>query len=134
MKEHQRAFLRSITHPRFMELRTAVGAVETAGHFDNQLADAYHVWCAEEAGARYFLTTDYKIGKSIAHHYFHTTVDVVTPSELLRDLTRRKDIGWWDRFQARVDLFLRRLRPAPTSGLEDLAALGDRLEEQRYYD
>jgi hypothetical protein len=135
MRAHQLEFLRSCKQERFLELQKAVGANEKSGHFENQFLDAYHIWCAEEAGARYFLTTDYRLCNHLAtHRQTQAKTDVVTPRELLSDLRRRHEITFWDAVRARVSSMLLRFRTPPAGGLEALAELGGHLERQGYYD
>jgi hypothetical protein len=61
----RRDFLTNVKHPRFLELRRACGALQGPAVRDNQLVDAFHVWCAEHAGASHFLTTDFQ---TRSHH------------------------------------------------------------------
>ena len=91
--EMQRRFLRSIKHPRFLELQKITGGYQGPGNYDwNQVLDAYALWCAEHNGCDYFLTLDFSLintlrkakGKSL-----HTRV--VRPSELIARLGQ--DIG-----------------------------------------
>lgn len=78
-------FLRGLRHPRYMELRRACGAYQ--GELPvppNQLMDSFLVWCADDAGADYFLTTDLKLVRTVrACKSVRLDVAVVAPSELL---------------------------------------------------
>jgi hypothetical protein len=55
--------LRSIESRRFRELQKLTGAFQGNSNSPNrnQLLDAFHLWCAECAGADYFLTHDTKL-------------------------------------------------------------------------
>jgi hypothetical protein len=84
----QVAFLKRLTFPRFLQLRKACGADQGENVNENQLIDAFHVWCAEEASASHFLTCDLKLVR-LARQYkkYPIRVKVVSPSELLADIT-----------------------------------------------
>lgn len=77
-------FLRSLHHTRFLELQKACGAHQGVTIAENELIDAFHVWCAEEAGATDFLTCDFKLIR-VANQTkrFRPKVNLVTPSRLL---------------------------------------------------
>lgn len=77
-------FLNRITHPRFLQLKRACGALQGDHVNENQLADAFHIWCAEAANASHFLTTDFKLVRVVrGHRTAPPLVKVVSPSELL---------------------------------------------------
>jgi hypothetical protein len=83
----QVAFLKSLTFPRLLQLRKACGADQGKEVNGNQLIDAFHVWCAEEAGASHFLTCDLKLVRLVRQYKkYPVKVKVVSPSELLADL------------------------------------------------
>jgi hypothetical protein len=80
-------FLTGIKHPRFMELQRACGALQGNHLNENQLLDAFHIWCAEAAHATHFLTTDFKLARVVrGHKTAPPRVKVVAPSELLDEL------------------------------------------------
>lgn len=78
-------FLCGLQHPRYMELRRACGAYQGERQAPpNQLMDAFLVWCADDAGADFFLTTDLKLVRSVrACKSVRLDVRVTAPSELL---------------------------------------------------
>jgi hypothetical protein len=87
MKESTVEFLSRLKQARFKELQVACGATQGDRINENQLIDAFHVWCAEEAGATHFLTLDFKLMRTVRQHKKHPPrVKVVKPSELLHDL------------------------------------------------
>jgi hypothetical protein len=80
-------FLNSIDDPRFVQLQRACGAHQGDRVNENQLADAFHVWCAEATDASHFLTTDFKLARLVrAHKAAPPRVRIVAPSELLDEL------------------------------------------------
>jgi hypothetical protein len=80
-------FLKSINHPRFLELQRACAAFQGDHINEKQLVDAFHVWCAEAADASHFLTTDLKLARTVRRHKTAPPrVRVVAPSELLNEL------------------------------------------------
>lgn len=86
-KELQVAFLRSLQADRFIELQRACGAYQGRTLNENQLVDAFHIWCAEHAGATHFLTTDFKLGNvTKTFKGAPLKVKIVKPSELLLEL------------------------------------------------
>jgi hypothetical protein len=85
-KELQYAFLRRIRAPRFLEIQRACGAYQgdSVAPNGNQLADAFHIWCAEVAAAEYFLTTDLKLVRVVRQYKkAPLRVSVVSPTQLL---------------------------------------------------
>ena len=80
-------FLRGLDHPRYHQLQRACGAHQGDRINENQLVDAFHVWCAEVAGASHFLTTDLKLVRLRRDHKSAPPkVRGVTPSQLLSEL------------------------------------------------
>jgi len=75
-EEEQMEFFRSIRHPRFLQIRLAVG--------DAHVDDAYHLWTAEEAALDAFLTMDRRFWNVVKHELkaINSTVLVMTPKEL----------------------------------------------------
>ncbi len=84
-KQLQLDFLREIRHERFLQLQKACGAYQgSRDPAPNQLLDAFHVWCAESAGADLFLTCDLTLIRTVrSHKRFPPKVELVKPSELL---------------------------------------------------
>lgn len=83
----QLEFLKSLHQPRFRALQKACGALQGEQIHDRQLLDAFHIWCAEEAKATHFLTTDLKLVRTVrACKTVSPLVRVVTPSELLTEI------------------------------------------------
>jgi hypothetical protein len=76
----QVTFFRSITTPRFLELRQIIG--------DAHIADTFHLWTAEFAKLDMFLTCERRFPNVVAQHYrkLKTTVRVVTPMQLCESL------------------------------------------------
>jgi hypothetical protein len=75
-KSKQLEFFRWIIHPRFVHLRTTLGEV--------QLADAFHLWTAEEAHLDVFLTMDKKFIHNVHNRLsaVGSTVSVLPPKEI----------------------------------------------------
>jgi hypothetical protein len=87
MKESTVDFLRGINYPRFRQLQIACGAHQGDRVNENQLIDAFHVWCAEHARAEFFLTLDFKLIRTVGQHRrYPPSVQLVRPSELLAAL------------------------------------------------
>lgn len=81
-------FLLSINSKRFFELQKATGAYQ--GELPpnkNQMLDAFHMWCAEHNRCDYFLTLDFSLIRVLGRSPLRTSVRVVKPSELLRELS-----------------------------------------------
>lgn len=92
VREEQVRFLKSLDHVRFLQLQRACGAAQGQVTNDNQLIDAFHIWCAEHEGAHYFLTTDLKLIRLITNHRtYPPRVRVLAPSELLDDIRGDSD-------------------------------------------
>ncbi|MFN2397217.1 MAG: hypothetical protein ABR543_01025 [Gemmatimonadaceae bacterium] len=135
MAEHQFDFLHSRQDPRFLELQVAVGLKQGSNKFRNQLLDAWHVWCAESAGATHFLTCDYKLIRHLELHMrTRPTVKVVTPRGLLADLRTTRHMTLWDLLSFGLQTLRSRIRSRPQTGLEELAAFGEILEREGHYD
>ena len=84
-EDHQYGFLQRVRHPRFDQLQKITGTLQGQNPKNrNQLADAFHLWCAEHAGVEYFLTLDFKLQKQIYLSKHHVQVQIVRPSELLK--------------------------------------------------
>jgi hypothetical protein len=79
-KELQLQFFRWIIHPRFLHLRNTLG--------EAQLADAFHLWTAEEAHLDAFLTMDKKFLNNVHTRSaaVNSTVSVLTPKEVCEQL------------------------------------------------
>lgn len=84
-------FLRNVTHARYQALQKATGAHAESGRYLNQLLDAFHIWCAEHAGAYAFVTTDYKLIRCLEHHSpSPPTIPILTPRGLVASLFRER--------------------------------------------
>lgn len=82
-------FLAGLDHQRFRELQRACGAIQGDHVNENQLVDAFHIWCAEAADASHFLTTDFKLVRLVrGHKTAPPRPRVVTPSELFEEMGR----------------------------------------------
>lgn len=82
-------FLKSLDHPRFLQLQRACGAYQGDHVNESQLVDAFHVWCAEEAGATHFLTNDFDLIDLVKKHKrWPPRVRVLAPSELLSEVAK----------------------------------------------
>lgn len=79
-KSKQLDFFRWIIHPRFVHLKTTLG--------EAQLADAFHLWTAEEAHLDVFLTMDKKFLNNVRNHLkaIGFTVSVMAPKELCEQI------------------------------------------------
>jgi hypothetical protein len=75
-KDEQLDFFRTIQHPRFLHLRSTLG--------DAQLADAFHLWTAEEAALDVFLTLDRKFANNVHNRRktIGSTVAVMFPKDV----------------------------------------------------
>jgi hypothetical protein len=75
-KSKQLDFFRWIIHPRFVHLKTTLGGA--------QLADAFHLWTAEEAHLDVFLTMDKKFLNNVRNRLkaIGFAVSVMAPKEL----------------------------------------------------
>jgi hypothetical protein len=128
-------FVKGITHPRFQELRLATGANPDSGTYRNQLLDAFHIWCAEAASAKYFLTTDLKLVRLISRHKSHPPAcRVVTPAQLIKALIANRDIRVRDAVRFVIRSIRARRHPESNDPSEQLLALGKRLEKDGYFD
>lgn len=79
--------LRQLQHPRYLQMQRALGAHDPrAKNADNQLIDAYYVWCADAAGATHLLSTDFKLCNLARRARIDLRVAVVRPSELLAEI------------------------------------------------
>lgn len=95
-RDLQYAFLSRITHKRFVELQKACGAYQgSKPRSPNQLRDAFQVWCAEAAGADFFLTCDLSLVRYVARQKRYVPkARVVKPSELLAALADESPSLW----------------------------------------
>ena len=89
-KRWQVRCLKGIKHRRYLELQRALGASDPAAkNADNQLIDAFYVWCADAAGASHLLTTDFRLCNMARRTKTDLGVRVVRPSELLNEIESR---------------------------------------------
>jgi hypothetical protein len=86
-KESMVEFMLDLDFPRYKQLQLACGANQGQTINEDQLIDAFHVWCAEGAGATHFLTLDFALIKTVRQHRrYPPRVKLAKPSELLYDL------------------------------------------------
>jgi hypothetical protein len=86
----QADWMRGLDHKRFKELQVACGAFQGATIAENELKDAFHIWCAESANATFFLTCEKKLVTQVRNHKrFPPNVAVVRPSELLNRINEQ---------------------------------------------
>jgi hypothetical protein len=128
--------VRGLTHPRFQQLKQAVGASDSASKvYNNQLLDAFHIWCAEAASANYFLTTDLKLVRRVSQHKRHPpNCRLVTPAQLVRALINNQHLRRRDVFRFAVRAIRARRRPPSDHPEEQLVTLGKQLEKGSYFD
>jgi len=85
-KEMQFDFLSGLNYKRFNELQRMTGAYQGPGKLDqNQLLDAFNIWCAEHNGCDFFLTLDFKLIRVVESSH-KQTIRLVKPSKLLKHL------------------------------------------------
>jgi hypothetical protein len=85
-KEMQFDFLSGLNYKRFNELQRMTGAYQGPGKLhQNQLLDAFNIWCAEHNDCDFFLTLDFKLIRVVASSH-KQTIRLVKPSELLKYL------------------------------------------------
>jgi hypothetical protein len=85
-KKMQFDFLSGLKHTRFNELQRMTGAYQGPGKLhQNQLLDAFHIWCAEHNVCDFFLTLDFKLIRVVSSSR-NRTIRLVKPSELLKHL------------------------------------------------
>lgn len=90
-KEYTISFLKNINHNRFKQLQVACGAYQGENINENQLIDAFHIWCAEAANTDYFLTCEKKLINQILHHKkYPPKVKVILPSTLIKEIGKEK--------------------------------------------
>ncbi len=79
-EEEQMDFFLAIEHPRFLQIRNAVG--------DAHIDDAFHLWTAEEAALEVFLTMDQRFWRVVNQKkkIINSAVLVMTPKELCEHL------------------------------------------------
>lgn len=81
----QLEFFERIQAPRFLEMKEAFGALNPkAKRRRNLLADIFHVWTADEAGADFLLTLDGHLCRAAGGQpHLRLRTKVVQPSELI---------------------------------------------------
>jgi len=134
-KELQANFFANIAHTRFEQLKRATGAYQGNNPSPvNELADTFHIWCAETAGADIFLTFDEDLVSLIRRHRKHPPrVQVLLPSEAVR---LAGETGRFSRHDyPAYRLFRRKLLQGDADHpYEDLVRLGLHLESQGCFD
>jgi len=131
MSEHQLNFLAGLQHQRFLQLQKATGAYQGAHERNvNQLLDAFHIWCAEGAGADYFLTLDQKLLRHLkGHRAYPPKVHCVSPRQLVACLEKSGVVSWRDLLKY-LPLYARQVRKPQTSHpLEDLVTMTRHLDK-----
>lgn len=90
-KVNQYKFLRSINNNRFLEIQKATGAYQGERKSnENQIIDAWNIWCAEHNQCQFLLTMDFKLIRMIkANKKWESSVSLVTPSALLRAVNNK---------------------------------------------
>jgi hypothetical protein len=126
-------FLPEIQRQRFLELQKAAGAYqgERRPLHPNQLLDAFHIWCAESAGADYFLTLDSKLLRHLAgHRRYPPRVACVRPMGLLRALEKAKTYFTWDGIRYFPYALRQELHPQTDHPMESLVRLTQHLDRR----
>ena len=127
-------FVKGITHPRFQQLKKAVGANPDSRSHKNQLLDAFHNLSAESACAKFFLTTDLTLVRHVSRHKkYPPTCRVVSPAQLVRVLMADRDLRLRDALRFVIRTFRAQRRPPSDSPMEELVALGKRLEKGGHF-
>lgn len=127
-------FVNGITHPRFQQLQQAVGAQASSGHYKNQLLDAFHLLCAETAAAEFFLTTDLKLVRHVSQHKrYPPACRVVSPAQLVHAMITQRQVRLRDVLGFVIRTLRARRRPPSDSPMEELVALGKRLEKGGHF-
>lgn len=103
-RDHQFEFLAGLKHPRFLDLQRACGAFQGYDRppHRNQLIDAFHLLCAESAGATYSLTLDDSLIRTLSNHKTHKAgVTCITPKRLLVTLMSKHLTWLWSMVKER---------------------------------
>lgn len=134
-RDLQATFLQGISHPRFEQLKRATGAYQGSKPSPiNELADTFHIWCAETAVADVFVTMDEDLVSLVRRHRTHPPrVRVLLPSEAVqlardRGLFSQRDYPSYRTFRRLL------LREGSDHPLEDWVRIGRGLESSSYYD
>ncbi len=134
-KELQTQFLTRIRHERFEQLKRATGAYQGDRPAPpNELADTFHIWCAEAASADVFLTLDTDlVGLVRQRRQNPPRLQVLLPSETLqlardRGLFSSSDYSPYRSFRRQL------LRGHSDHPLESWVAFGRRMEGDGRYD
>jgi hypothetical protein len=89
--------LLSVDDPEFLQIQKATGARQGQNVSANQLLDAFHILCADRAGADFFLTTDLKLVRSVRAQAKHAArVPIVDPGHLVRTLLGTRILRFGD--------------------------------------
>ena len=83
LRHRQITFMAGLKHPRLLQLRRACGADTTRGIDPSQLADAFHLWSAEVAGATHFLTGEKKLLALAGDSVLALACQPVSPLQLI---------------------------------------------------
>ena len=118
--------LLSVDDPEFLKLQKATGARQGQNVSANQLLDAFHILCADRAGADFFLTTDLKLVRSISAQRKHAPrVPVIDPARLLRTLLTTRTLRLRDLVSFLLHQLRTRGRGPPNHPLEQLRSMSD---------
>lgn len=93
--DYQFDFYKSIKDDRYDELKnlTNVHAQVKENRIKNQMADAFHILCAERSECGYFVTIDYSLVKNVGSSTMKPKTKITTPSKLMSFLLIKKP--WW---------------------------------------
>jgi hypothetical protein len=129
-RDWQMDFLVGLRESRFEQLKVAVGANPGSARYRNQLLDAFHIRCAEGAGAHYFLTLDEKLVRHVAgHRRAPPLCRVITPTSLRAELVSCGALRLRDRLA--FHRFRREMRRRSTDPYSQLVDLGARMMRRR---
>lgn len=103
-KLRQVDFIQHLADPRILALRKACNADTRHGVNPNQLIDAFHLWCAEAAGATHFLTAERSLLELGNDRSLALKCTPVLPSQLVRAAVRSVASRGILRFALRMDI------------------------------
>lgn len=93
--DYQFDFYKSIKDVRYDELKTLtnVHAQVKENRIKSQMADAFHILCAERSKCDYFVTIDYSLVKNVGSSTMKPKTKITTPAKLMSFLLMKKP--WW---------------------------------------
>jgi|CXWL01.1.fsa_nt_gi hypothetical protein len=85
LRREQIKFLTGICNTRFDQIQRAVGAYQGPNKInENQLLDAFAIWCAEFNSCEAFLSLDFSLARMVAKDPKHRVkVKILRPSEII---------------------------------------------------